>query len=54
MPGIANTVSVTIAPLISSAMPMPITVMIGTPAFLSAWRVSTARGARPFAFAVRM
>ncbi len=33
----ANTLSVTTAPPISSAMPMPITVTIGTAAFFSAW-----------------
>src|SRR6266498_268505 len=36
-PGMANTLSVTTAPPIKSAMPMPITVTIGTEAFFSAW-----------------
>src|SRR6267154_2474663 len=37
-PGMANTLSVTTAPPISSAMPMPMTVTIGTEAFFSACR----------------
>ena len=49
----ANTLSVTTAPPISSATPMPTTVTIGTAAFFSActnriWVCPT-----PFAFAVR-
>ena len=52
-PGIANTVSVTTTPPISSAMPMPMMVTMGTAAFFSAWRTSTVPGARPLAVAVR-
>ena len=41
-------------PLISSAMPRPIVVTIGTEAFLSAWPISTFVLLRPFDCAVRM
>ena len=54
MPGTLKTVSVITTPLISSATPMPITVTIGTAAFLSAWRSSIGRVATPLALAVRM
>ena len=50
----ANTLSVTTAPPISSAMPMPITVTIGTEAFFSAWMNRIGLCARPLARAVRM
>ena len=49
-----NTVSVITTPEISSAMPMPITVTIGTAAFLSACSSSTRSVARPLALAVRI
>ena len=41
MPGRLNTLSVTTTPEISSAKPVPITVMTGTAALRSAWRNST-------------
>jgi hypothetical protein len=50
----ANTVSVMMTPPMSSAMPMPMTVTIGTEALRSAWPTSTLPSARPFACAVRM
>jgi hypothetical protein len=49
-----NTLSVTTTPLMRSAMPMPMTEMIGTAALRSAWRVSTERSPTPLACAVRM
>jgi len=54
IPGIANTVSVTTAPPIRSAMPMPITVTIGTAAFFKACRKRMPLCPRPFARAVRI
>ncbi len=50
----AKTLSVTTAPPMSRATPMPMTVMTGTAAFFSAWRKSTVRWERPLARAVRM
>ncbi len=50
----AYTDSVTTTPPISSAMPMPMTVTIGTAALASAWRISTRSSGRPLARAVRM
>ena len=49
----ANTLSVTTAPPISNATPLPITVTIGTAAFFSACTNRMARWPTPFAFAVR-
>ena len=49
-----KTLSVTTTPPISSAMPMPMTVTIGTAALRSAWRISTFSVGRPLARAVRM
>ncbi len=54
MPGTLNTVSVITTPPIRSATPMPITVMIGTPAFLKACFISIGPVATPLALAVRM
>jgi len=53
-PGIAYTDSVTTTPPINSAMPMPMTVAIGTAALASAWNTSTRDSGRPLARAVRM
>ena len=50
----ANTLSVTTAPPISRATPMPITVTMGTAAFFSAWRNRIVRLPTPLALAVRM
>ena len=50
----AKTLSVTTAPPISSATPMPMTVTIGTAAFFSACRNSTFACPAPLARAVRM
>ena len=47
MPGMLNTVSVITTPPISRATPMPITVMIGTPAFFSACFISIVRAETP-------
>ena len=47
-------VSVTTTPLISSAMPMPMIVTIGTAAFFSACVTNTFWLAKPLACAVRM
>ena len=49
-----KTVSVMTTPEISSVKPMPMTVIIGTAAFFSAWRNSTIKVATPLALAVRM
>ena len=49
-----NTVSVMTTPEISSAIPMPMTVTIGTEAFFSACSMSTRLVVRPFELAVRM
>ena len=49
-----KTLSVTTTPPISSAMPMPMMVTIGTEALRSAWRISSALLSRPLALAVRM
>ena len=46
-----NTVSVMTTPEISNAMPMPITVTIGTAAFFSACSSNTRSVARPFELA---
>ena len=54
MPGMAKTVSVTMTPPISSAMPLPITVTIGIAALRSAWPTSTLPSVRPLACAVRI
>src|SRR5216684_1789941 len=53
MPGIANTLSVTTAPPIRSAMPMPITVTIGTAAFFKACTNRMPYCPMPLARAVR-
>jgi hypothetical protein len=53
-PGSAKTLSVTTAPPMSSAKPIPMMVTTGSEAFFSAWRTSTRRGASPLANAVRM
>ena len=53
MPGILNTLSVTTTPEISSAKPVPITVITGTAALRSAWRSITPASPMPFARAVR-
>jgi hypothetical protein len=50
----AKTLSVTTTPPISSAMPVPMVVTIGTEAFFSACRISTRGSPRPLARAVRM
>ena len=54
MPGYAKTVSVRIAPDSSSPTCRPTIVDTGSSAFRSTCRMSTMRGARPFARAVRM
>src|SRR5712691_1037679 len=48
----AKTDSVTTTPPISTATPKPMTVTIGTEAFLSAWRRRTGNSASPLARAV--
>ena len=50
----ANTLSVTTAPPINSATPIPITVTIGTAAFFNAWRNRIVVFPTPLARAVRM
>src|SRR5262249_25767666 len=52
--GIVYTDSVTTTPPISSAIPRPMTVTIGTAALASAWRTSTLISVCPLARAVRM
>ncbi len=54
MPGRPNTVSVTIAPPISSAKVRPSTVTTGISALRSAWCSTTRRSDTPLARAVRM
>lgn len=53
-PGHAKTVSVSTAPPSRYPAWTPMTVTIGTSAFLSAWRTTTRRSTSPFARAVRM